>query len=65
MTETGKLDFLRTLEQDRVCLTVFVPTIHGSRECNVTPGRALRMRLDSNGVHGQLPGLPREEYATW
>jgi hypothetical protein len=65
MTETEKLDLLKALEQDRVCLTVFVPTIHGSQECRVTPEQALRMRLDSNGVHGELLGLSREEYSTW
>ena len=65
MTETEKLDLLRALEQDRVCLTVFVPTIHGSQECRVTPEQALRMRLDSNGVHEELLGLSHAEYSTW
>jgi hypothetical protein len=65
MTETEKVDLLKALEQDGVCLTVFVPKIDGSQECRITPEQALRMRLDSDGVYGELLGLSREEYSMW
>lgn len=65
MTEAEKLDFLKTLEQDHVCLRVFVPEIHGSLERGITPQQALRMQTEREAVYAELVGLTAEEYVIW
>ncbi|GAB2875615.1 hypothetical protein GCM10027093_08790 [Paraburkholderia jirisanensis] len=65
MTDTEKLEFLKSLERERVYFTAFVPDICGSRECRATAAQALRMATDHEGVYAELTGLSREDYATW